>query len=1438
MAGIISNVDSDVQKLRKLKNEIEEVKKALKGINIKVDIDITKGLEAQLRSLSEQYDTVARKISEAEGKILISTKNINSASSKIIEAQEKLSKGAGSISQPIIQGSSSVSMAEVSNIQTQAKAYDELKEEIETVIGTRSQNIKRMMDETNAIRLINLEIKRITRAQGESSTISAAQQKRLEQLNNSLVTHKAALSEVRQNLNNNVRMDNAAATSMNGLSQSLSRMRVAYRELTEDERKSKFGRELLASINQADLKIKELDATIGNHQRNVGNYGKQWNGLSMSIQQVGRELPSLAYGPKVFFSAISNNLPILADEIKRARTEYDLLKKSGQSATPVWKQIASSLFSWQSALTVGITLLTLYGDKMVNWISGLIKAKNATDKLDETTRRLYISQRDLSSVIASSTEHSAHEITKLNLLYKIATDVTKSTKERNDAVKELKKSYPGHLKNLSDESIKNGEVSSSIKEQTNQIIANAKATAAADRIAQNWYKSFQSGVSKNIAYITKQRLEQDLASKEAMVQQLSLMRARPESYVGLAKDIDVIKKQINEADSEIRKHENLQESYRRSSTSLEKLVTVSSLTKDASKTKRDSDTGKNAEKQAEELRKQTDIYKILLSKQALEQTRAVEDLQNSVVDERIKAMSDGSEKVIAQMEHNYEKEMQAIDRQKEDALRKKIEDARSSFEADPKNKGKSFNASGIALSDEDIQRFNELYKATLDGFIKEQEDFNQKSATSWNEYLKEFGSYLEKRKAIQDLYQDKISKAGTEGEKAILGKQMQNELDTLDDSIRNSATLMGQLFADASKKSVNEIQTIIDKAELLMKYLESARDEQGNANIGGKAVSKDDILNLGISENTLQNIENAPEKLEALRKAITDLKGEVASTSPFKAFAKSVDDAFDFFKKGGKDGAAKGVMALGNAVSQFSPALQQFGMDLGNIVGNDDLGNKIAGIAGAVGGLGQTAAGVGQIMSGDIVGGAMSAVNGISKVVDSLDGLFGADYSHYNKMKAEYDSLIEVWDTLIDRKKKYINIDYGDEARKVGQEAIDLLNKKSQSNVDLGKEWLNSGASAGSHSIGVRQRKGMSSEGWNQLKGWANNNDISNTLFSSIKDGRMTGLFDLTAKQLATLQEQAPTFWAKLNDDVKGYLEGIIKCNDEIEAMRESLKETLSGVSFDSFYDKFVDLLSDMNTSSEDFANNFGDYLKTAILSNIVAEKYRGKIKELYDKWASYSDSDGNGSYDLTAEESQSLKDAQRALSDQMLAERDSLAKAFGWTSSGASQSATSKGFQTMSQDTGTELNGRFTALQIAGEAIRVQSTEQTRLLTSIDGKMSLLDFANRVSQDPKMTLSEYAALSASSSTPLSTSVPDVSAQNKAIINSSYQPQVNINFPTDRLDSLAADLSTLKGTVEEMRDAQVVYYPNMVEKTERVVKNIPVANGKLNDINDNIKKAL
>ena len=109
----------------------------------------------------------------------------------------------------------------------------------------------------------------------------------------------------------------------------------------------------------------------------ASKFTKNMGGLSFSMQQVARELPSLAISPQMFMLAISNNLPILQDNIKRVRLENEALKLSGQATVPVWKQLVGSLFSWQTALVAGITILTVYGKEIFNWIGSLFKASNS-----------------------------------------------------------------------------------------------------------------------------------------------------------------------------------------------------------------------------------------------------------------------------------------------------------------------------------------------------------------------------------------------------------------------------------------------------------------------------------------------------------------------------------------------------------------------------------------------------------------------------------------------------------------------------------------------------------------------------------------------------------------------------------------------------------------------------------------------------------------------------------------------------------------------------------------------------------------------------------------------------------------------------------------------------------------------------------------------------
>lgn len=701
-------------------------------------------------------------------------------------------------------------------------------------------------------------------------------------------------------------------------------------------------------------------------------------------------------------------------------------------------------------------------------------------------------------------------------------------------------------------------------------------------------------------------------------------------------------------------------------------------------------------KQQEGIRSQNDKISEIERKQAIQRKRQAEDMEMEISQSEINAMADGSEKKRMQIELDNRKEIQSLERQKEDMIQaviqaeKEIFDAQEELKAKENNKyqKKTFDSSKV-----DTGKISSIWdtiigntsKKQLDDKIREQEE-------SWNEYLIKFGNYQQKRLAIIEKYDKAIKEAETAGDAAILMKEKANALDDFDNSVKNSTTLMGQLFADASQKSVNEIQTIIEKAELLMQYLAAVKDEQGNAQIGGKTVSKKDILGLGITDNTLQNLELSTEQTEALRNAIGHLKEELGAKSPFALFKKQVKEAAGEIAKGGKENIARGIAGIGSAIVQFTPAISQFGQDLGTIFGNDDLGNKIAGISDALGGVGQTAMGVGQIMSGDIVGGAMSAVSGISSVVKALDGLFGADYSRYNEMKSQYEVLNSVWDELINKKKEYIDMSYGDEAYKVGKEAETLIKQQTQRYYELLNELRQSGSSIGSSSLGKRIEKRLSKKDWDRISG-AVGESVTNA----------ESLLNLSAEQLKEVlaDPKLVSVLNTVNEDFIKYIQDIVNGSEKLEDIQNQVKEQLTQVSFDSVFDSFVDTLMNMDSSAKDFADDFTSYMQKAILSTMLGKTYEKRLQEWYDAFASANEDKGG----ISSDEYKNLQEQWNSIVNDAIKERDELKDLLGWSSvTSASQDSTKRGFGTeMTHEDVGELSGRFTALQMAGEEIKNQ---------------------------------------------------------------------------------------------------------------------------------------
>jgi tape measure domain-containing protein len=601
--------------------------------------------------------------------------------------------------------------------------------------------------------------------------------------------------------------------------------------------------------------------------------------------------------------------------------------------------------------------------------------------------------------------------------------------------------------------------------------------------------------------------------------------------------------------------------------------------------------------------------------------------------DEVNLMEDGTERKLKQIDLDYQRELDAIKKQ-----RREWEMEQGGKLTDKQEEKLGTWASNAAKKRE----------SDIDSTSKAKLEADKKA---WQEYFIEYGNYQEKRKNLVQKYNDELAKLQKDSpEYAIKEAEKSKAIEQLDEQYGKSTKAMADLFEDASNKSVSAIQSIIDKYETLVKYMSGTKESDGTN------VTLDELKALGFTDKDIEKIEKGEISIKDVTDAIRGLKDELKGKSPWQVFVSDLEKGIEAIKKGGNDSKkiGQGITDIGNAVTSFTPALNEFGSSIADIFGFDD--SKITSAIDALGGLGQTASGVGQIMSGDIVGGAMSAVSGISAVVSALDGMFGADYSHYNEMVEEYNKLYEIWDELIDKKLEYIGISYGMEADKVGEEALGLVERQIEAYRLLGKERLNSGASAGSHSIGKRMAKNTSSSDWQDI---ADALDMSvNAAKELIGTGRMTGLFDLTVEQLEKLKSEAPAFWAKMDGDVQEYLNGIIDGEERIEDIQDQIKEQLTQTTFNGVFDSFVDTLMDMDSSAKDFSDSFSEYMQRAVLTTMVGNKFTEDLQTWYDAFAQANKDQGG----ITKEEMEALRKQYDAIAGSALAERDKLAEIFGWT--------------------------------------------------------------------------------------------------------------------------------------------------------------------------------
>lgn len=378
--------------LSELNAKIEEYKKNVSALKSTID------------TLNKTNDQYKRKIDE------------------LIEVNKRYAEAAGKVQNSLDQSSSSI--AKESNAisenmkakQQEVVISQELKGLIDQTLGSREENIRRVAQERTILAQLSKEKSQLNKMEksGAISTKDAVQKR--QDLVRSELLHRESLRELLNILTNETKMINSANDSYQEQSLQLERLRKAYRMLSTEAANSKLGVELQKNIAALDTQVKSVDKSLGQHQRNVGNYVSTWDGMGNAINQLTREFPAFSVSLQTGFLAISNNIPILVDQISRIRKENAALREEGLKGVPVWKQIAKSALSLNTLLSVGITLLTVYGKDIFEWGKNLLSSSSSAKAASEAQRDLNSSTGNYAKALKNSTSSYGENLVTLRNL--------------------------------------------------------------------------------------------------------------------------------------------------------------------------------------------------------------------------------------------------------------------------------------------------------------------------------------------------------------------------------------------------------------------------------------------------------------------------------------------------------------------------------------------------------------------------------------------------------------------------------------------------------------------------------------------------------------------------------------------------------------------------------------------------------------------------------------------------------------------------------------------------------------------------------------------------------------------------------------------------------------------------------------------------------------
>ena len=1010
----------------------------------------------------------------------------------------------------------------------------------------------------------------------------------------------------------------------------------------------------ITQINALEKTLEELRSRLKQLQEesesvqvtpaDVPDARRQLGGLHNSIQQIAREMPSLAMGPQMFFMAISNNLPIFTDELARARKEYDELQKSGKKGIPVWKQVLSSLFSWQTAFTTGIMLLVMYGDEIVAWTKDLFSARKGVDEFNISLKEMTEIEKDgraqmvrtrfeLKSVIdeiknfTGSKEQEKAKVEELNRKYGESFGYYQTLSEWYDTIRKKSEDYVQSL-------FLQMKVQSLVKKASEVDDKIAETEAKDESEFDTWWGD---GGKIDRFFSSDQSYKQNNNGRWKKKEELERLQKEYDGYIDAAENLTKERIELDKK-AGIGGHIDPEQS------------------------------GKNAEAEAKQR---------LATERRLAQELAALQAENRKAE--IDRMQAGTEKKLAQIEYDYNARKEEINRQE------------AAWKRENKEAGISTGGNGLTLEQTDAlvaaRDSNDKNRSTAITATFEEE--KEKEGQAMRDYLSEYGNYEEKKLAITEEYEKRIAAATTEGERKTLQEELKKKMADLDMEELKEGLDWEAVFGDLDKVSTESLQSLRIR---LKEYIDTQKELQ-----------PDSLKDLVRAIDSIDKKLNERNPFTALRTSMSQVKSATISVKEAQdAYNKAVKEGTEAEQKNAKAALDAARNTKQKALAEATDALHG---SVGQVKEYVGVAEDLLGLAGQFGidppeWMGEYLEGLGQTLDGlesidltkpmSIITGGIKAVSGAVKQVFSLGGIIDWNGSNAKEVQATMERLTdrnEMLQTSIEDLTDSIRRGQGAKSVAAYRDAYRMQQETNSNYLQMAM------AQAGYHG---------SHHSWNYYWGGFSQAQIDK-LSGQIGRQWDGNLWSLSPEEMKALRSNVD-MWTQIQNTGKGGYGGRLteKLDDyidqagKLEELTDNLYEGLTGMSFDSMYDSFVSSLMDMEKSAEDFADDISKYFMQAMLSNAIGEQFSDKLRAWYDRFGNSMENDGK----LDPDEMDKLLNGDgdfmgwNEMVEEAMKLRDELAAATGYDKvqeEGTVQTGKPGAFTAMTQEQGTKLEGMFT---------------------------------------------------------------------------------------------------------------------------------------------------